>query len=125
MCCINARQILRRTAPELMDGAKASKAADVYAYGVVCWEMITGKFPFAELTTFQVIKALSGGERPEIPKGTNPKFASLIETCWLQDPDKRFVIFIFSLFFFSFLFFFVSNIFKSMKAKLPRCSFNL
>lgn len=73
-----------------MDGAKASKAADVYAFGVVCWEMLTGKFPFSELTTFQVIKALSSGERPEIPKGTNARFTKLIESCWQQDPDKRY-----------------------------------
>lgn len=78
-----------------MDGAKASKAADVYAFGIVLWEMLTGKFPFSELTTFQVIKALSNGERPEIPKATNQKYQKLIEACWHQDPEKRFIIFIY------------------------------
>lgn len=72
-----------------MDGGKASKAADVYAYGVVLWEILVGEFPFADQTTFQVIKALSNGERPSIPRSADPEYARLITDCWQQDPARR------------------------------------
>ncbi len=73
----------------MMDGGRVSKAADVYSYGILLWEIVTGEFPFEGQTTFQVIKGLSAGDRPVIPSGTDPGYAALIQECWNQDPTKR------------------------------------
>ena len=69
-------------------------SADVYSFGVVCWEILTGKVPFADKTAGNIvaahIRALNGGKvkRPSlnnVPSETIP----LIKACWAQDPSAR------------------------------------
>ena len=44
-----------RSSPETLQRAgKLSKAADVYAFGVILWEMLTGQRPWAGLLQMQV-----------------------------------------------------------------------
>jgi serine/threonine protein kinase len=33
-------------APEILRGEKYCESADVYSYGVILWEMITGDIPY-------------------------------------------------------------------------------
>src|SRR5207245_75284 len=55
-------------APEILQGQKYTKAADIYSISVIAWEMVSGKAPFANetndnLLSFKIIK----GVRPDIP----------------------------------------------------------
>ena len=73
-------------APELFDrGAKSTEASDVYALGMVLWEMSSYNTPFkdAENAT-QLIAWIKGGEREKIPEGTPPSYTVLISKCWAQ-----------------------------------------
>jgi serine/threonine protein kinase len=36
-------------APEVLNGAVATRSADIYAFGVLLWQMCTGSQPFAGL----------------------------------------------------------------------------
>jgi WD40 repeat protein len=73
----------RWMAPELFEeGAKSTKAADVFAYGVVLWELGSRKFPFATTRNEAVPMLVCRGKREEITKDTPPSMAKLIAKCW-------------------------------------------
>ena len=72
-------------APELFSGlnAKPTKAADIFAYAVVLWEIAARKFPYENVSSPNLIPHLvERGEREEIPEGTPTSFAKLISRCW-------------------------------------------
>jgi len=81
-------------APELFrcqDLAEAySIKVDVYSFGIVLWELITGREAWSDTQNKKIIeeKVLSG-ERPKIPAECPVEFGNLIEICWHDDPDQR------------------------------------
>eukprot|EP01090_Pellita_catalonica_P002779 TRINITY_DN12378_c0_g1_i1.p1 TRINITY_DN12378_c0_g1~~TRINITY_DN12378_c0_g1_i1.p1 ORF type:complete len:339 (+),score=56.23 TRINITY_DN12378_c0_g1_i1:419-1435(+) len=77
------------SAPELLVDENVTKAADVYSYGMVLWEILTGEFPFQGDMTITVLKKLKMGERPKIPPGTNKDFKRVVEKCWAELPADR------------------------------------
>jgi len=77
-------------APELLGDAPFSKAVDVYAFGVVLWELFARKVPFMGWRPADIKEQVLAGDRPPIPKFEWPEMVvSLIRRCWDQDPDKR------------------------------------
>ncbi len=80
-------------APELFaEKPQVSAAVDIYALGMVMWEMITHPYrtPFQGLAPASLITAkLNRGENQEmIPKSCSPELRQWIRRCW-QKPDKR------------------------------------
>ncbi|KAI8999868.1 kinase-like domain-containing protein, partial [Hyaloraphidium curvatum] len=78
-------------APELVDGAALQKPADVYAFSMLCYEVVSkGKYPLEELNPALVLYNVAvKGVRPERPEGVPDAVWSLMERCWDQDPKKR------------------------------------
>jgi len=60
-------------------------AADIYSFGLVCWEIATGKYPFAGKNTFEVVRMIGNNERPEIPSDINPAFSLLVRLVKLSE----------------------------------------
>jgi serine/threonine protein kinase len=56
------------TAPEVLTGDRYTEKVDVYSYGVLLWELLTRKAPFADMSYFEIVtRVVSKKERLPIP----------------------------------------------------------
>ncbi|WMV56633.1 hypothetical protein MTR67_050018 [Solanum verrucosum] len=77
-------------APEVLRNEPSDEKSDVYSFGVILWELATEKIPWDNLNTMQVIAAVGFmNQRLDIPKDVHPQLASIIESCWLSEPQSR------------------------------------
>lgn len=78
-------------APELLDPSKSyNSKIDVYAYGIVLWELASGQQPYSNLEPAQIIaQVLVNDIRPPMPDSINPSMRELIQRCWDRNPDRR------------------------------------
>ena len=79
-------------APELFHGAAADARSDLFAFGLVLYEMLTGVRAFAMPARGALIAAILEGEpRPvvELNPDTPPLLEQLLRACLAKDPDRR------------------------------------
>uniref|UniRef100_A0A0E0F8J3 non-specific serine/threonine protein kinase n=1 Tax=Oryza meridionalis TaxID=40149 RepID=A0A0E0F8J3_9ORYZ len=77
-------------APEVLRNEPSNEKSDVYSYGVILWEISTQKIPWDNLNTMQVVGAVGFMDhRLDIPSDVDPHWASMIESCWDSDPQRR------------------------------------
>eukprot|EP01130_Rhizamoeba_saxonica_P017473 TRINITY_DN8480_c0_g1_i1.p1 TRINITY_DN8480_c0_g1~~TRINITY_DN8480_c0_g1_i1.p1 ORF type:complete len:1015 (-),score=236.17 TRINITY_DN8480_c0_g1_i1:28-3072(-) len=82
-------------APEVMVMKKGrrlySTSADVYSFGMVLFEMVSGEEPFKDIhDIFELKKAVvDKNKRPKIPKKTPSHLQQVIKSCWDAKPSKR------------------------------------
>jgi serine/threonine protein kinase len=79
-------------APELLDPETDTwtPAIDVYAFGVVTWELFTGQRAYASMTATEVLRrVLADDLRPSVPNDLPIVFAKLIQLCWASNPSMR------------------------------------
>ncbi|GMH06590.1 hypothetical protein Nepgr_008430 [Nepenthes gracilis] len=81
----------RWMAPEVIEHKPYDHKADVFSFGIVLWELLTGEVTsYSYLTPLQAaVGVVQKGLRPAIPKNTHPKLADLLKKCWHQDPIRR------------------------------------
>src|SRR5262245_10584414 len=73
--------------PEQARGRPVDKRADIWAFGVVLYELLTGKQPFQGEDTSEVLAAVLK-EEPEWD-GVLTKVQGLLKACLEKDPKKR------------------------------------
>ncbi|WVZ61463.1 hypothetical protein U9M48_011329 [Paspalum notatum var. saurae] len=79
-------------APELLtlSGTKVSEKIDVYSFGIVMWEILTGEDPYDGMHYGGVIGGiLSNTLRPPVPASCHPEWRKLMEQCWSTEPERR------------------------------------
>uniref|UniRef100_A0A0D9WYQ8 Protein kinase domain-containing protein n=1 Tax=Leersia perrieri TaxID=77586 RepID=A0A0D9WYQ8_9ORYZ len=80
----------RWMAPEVIEHVPYDQRADVFSFGIVIWELLTGKLPYEDMTPLQAAVAVVQKDlRPTIPADTHPMLAGLLQKCWQKDPALR------------------------------------
>ena len=75
-------------APEQWRQERATRATDVYALGVMAYEMLAGALPFQGPTYEDFRNQHLQSSAPGL-RGTSPRFAALIDLMLLKAPDAR------------------------------------
>ena len=80
-------------APEQVKGDPISRATDIFALGVILFEMVTGKLPFTGSNLVELATARLAGGDPPSPRAVRPSVASrwdeAIRACLALDGGAR------------------------------------
>ena len=84
-------------APEIMLGERPTMKSDVYAFGVIMFEIISLRTPFGETNAHAIPMAVADGVRPNdnmddsvmMRDNCLAKLIPLMELCWHQVPAQR------------------------------------
>ncbi|KAH8413445.1 hypothetical protein KR009_011339, partial [Drosophila setifemur] len=73
----------------IRDNVYSSKS-DIWAYGVVLWEIGTlGASPYSTISNSELIPFLMAGNRLERPEICTPQVYTIMLQCWLEEPEER------------------------------------
>ncbi|KAK8957054.1 Serine/threonine-protein kinase EDR1 [Platanthera zijinensis] len=79
-------------APELLNGCstRVSEKVDVFSFGIVMWEIVTGEEPYADMHCGAIIGGIVNNTlRPPVPEHCDAGWRKLMEQCWSADPSQR------------------------------------
>ncbi|XP_046288058.1 mitogen-activated protein kinase kinase kinase 21 isoform X1 [Marmota monax] len=77
-------------APEVIRSSLFSKGSDVWSYGVLLWELLTGEVPYRGIDGLAVAYGVAVNKLTlPIPSTCPEPFAKLMKECWEQDPHIR------------------------------------
>lgn len=77
-------------APEVIKNSTFSKASDVWSYGVLLWELLTGETPYKGIDTLAVAYGVAVNKLTlPIPSTCPQPWRELMEKCWESDPHRR------------------------------------
>ncbi|XP_057958880.1 serine/threonine-protein kinase STY13-like [Malania oleifera] len=80
----------RWMAPEMIQHRPYTQKVDVYSFGIVLWELMTGLLPFQNMTAVQAAFAVvNKGVRPIIPNDCLPVLTEIMTRCWDANPEVR------------------------------------
>ena len=81
---------LRWMAPEVIEHAPYGTKADVFSFGIVLWELLTGRVPYADMSPLQAaVGVVQKGLRPPIPSDCPTVLADVMRQCWAKNPNDR------------------------------------
>uniref|UniRef100_T1JI97 Tyrosine-protein kinase n=1 Tax=Strigamia maritima TaxID=126957 RepID=T1JI97_STRMM len=76
--------------PEVLGYTRFSSKSDVWAYGVLMWEIFTcGKMPYGRATNAQVVEQVQRGQRLERPRACPRDVYLIMSSCWEKNFELR------------------------------------
>ena len=78
--------------PEQAKGVATDQRSDIFSFGCVLYEMLTGRQPFQGETLTEIMASVlkSEADLSLLPAQLNPKIAELLRRCLAKDPKRRF-----------------------------------
>ncbi|XP_066560129.1 mitogen-activated protein kinase kinase kinase 10 [Amia ocellicauda] len=77
-------------APEVIKLSLFSKSSDVWSFGVLLWELLTGEVPYREIDALAVAYGVAMNKLTlPIPSTCPEPFVRLLEECWSSNPHSR------------------------------------
>jgi len=78
--------------PEVLDGASPNATTDIYAFGVLMFLLLSGRYPFTATEAGSLREQQRSGERPSL-RSLRPQLdaavCALVEDCIANDPARR------------------------------------
>jgi serine/threonine protein kinase len=76
-------------APEQLERMAYSRASDVFAFGVLLYEIFARSTPWPGLANVNVIAQVITGKRMELPKTVPAAVRKVMKQCWAHEPSER------------------------------------
>ena len=77
-------------APELLRGQRGDQRADIWALGVLLYEMVTGRRPFTGATGFELSAAILHQPPATLPSSVPEPMRAIIQRCLEKNPNDRY-----------------------------------
>jgi serine/threonine protein kinase len=76
--------------PEQAEGKTVDARSDIFSFGSLLYEMVTGRRAFYGHTTLSTLAAVINQEPPHLPAETPRDLEKIITRCLRKDPERRF-----------------------------------
>lgn len=86
----NTAGTLAYMAPELFMGEAATPASDLYAFGVILYELIAGKHPFETANIAALINSILTKTVDVVSLGLSPAMTDILESLLAKEPQNRY-----------------------------------
>jgi serine/threonine protein kinase len=80
-------------APEQIEGQRGDKRTDIYALGIIMYEMLVGKTPFTGDTNMAIMAQHLNSTAPRLDRidsAVSPQLAAIVYTCLARNPKDRY-----------------------------------
>ena len=77
-------------APEALSGAMVDGRADIWALGVMLYEMASARRPFTGQTNFELSGQILHEAPPPLPERVPPGLSAVVTHCLTKDPGRRY-----------------------------------
>ncbi|KAK4324510.1 hypothetical protein Pmani_004856 [Petrolisthes manimaculis] len=81
---------IKWAAPEVLNFMRFSSKSDVWAYGVLMWEVFNcGKMPYGRMKNAEVVDMVQSGRLLEKPRYCPDEIYNVMRQCWIHPAEQR------------------------------------